>query len=247
MNGACVVPRRPTQYGVSSVSEQAQDAVEVIRSLKTRFINMEADFNHKRSASCFSQLEPTRKEGRRSAKAAGRKDTTRRGGTAENCEVQNTVSERMTDMHRKVRLGKVLGAFSCTKRGPSVALRSKPAIGGDVLQKSTKNIRLQPPACRFATIGTVLLNILKRPMLQQYPLSTATIEMVLYHSSTAFQKPLRYGYTIRIPTTSDHPVLYVLQKRNSPASYTSKQAAGRRHPVPGSSSIWEKSAGSAEQ
>lgn len=208
---------------------------------------MEADQNHKQSASCFSQLEPTRKERRRSVKPAGRKDTTRREGMAENLEVQNTVSERMTDMHRKVRLGKVLGAFSCTKRGPSVALRSKPAIDGNVTQKSTKNTRLQPPACRSATIGMVLLSILKRPTQQQHPLSTATMKMVYYHSSKAFQKPLRYGYTIRIPTTCDLPVLYVLQKRNSPASYASEQAAGRRHPVPGSSNIWEKSVGSTEQ
>lgn len=208
---------------------------------------MEADQNHTPSASCFSQLEPTRKEEKRSAKPAGKVDTNRRGGTAKNYEVQDTVSERMTDMHRKARLGKVLGAFSCTKRGPSAALRSKPARGGAVTQKSTKNTRLQPPACRFATIGMVLPNILKRPMQQPHPLSTATMWTVLYHSSTASQKPLRYGYTIRTPSTGGLPVLYVLQKRNSPASHISEQAAGRRHPVLGSSNIWEKSAFSIEQ
>lgn len=183
---------------------------------------MEADFNHKRSASCFPQLEPTQKERRGSVKSAGKEDTERRGGLAENCEVQQTVSERMIDMHREVHMGRALGAFSCAKRGPSVVLRSKPAIGGNVLQRSTKNNLLQPPAFRPATIGTVQLNIFKRPMLRQRPLSTATMQMVLYHSSKAFQKPLRYGYTIRTPTTCDLPVLYVLQKRNSPASNTQR-------------------------
>lgn len=164
---------------------------------------MEADQNHKPSTSCFSQLESTRKESRRSVKPAGKEDTTRREESAEICVVQTKVSERMIDMHRKVYMWKAFGELSVTIRGPSAVLRNKPARGGKVMQKSITNNRLLPPACRFlATTGMVLPIILKRPMPQPRPFSNRYDENGSFTTRQRhFQKLLRYWVCNSNPTT----------------------------------------------
>lgn len=160
---------------------------------------METDQNQNPSASCFPQLEPTRKEGRRSMKSAGRKDTTRREESAENCRVQFAVSERMRDMHRKVHMWKEVGELSSTKREPSVVLRSNSARDGKVTQQSLTKTR-QPHAYFrfFANIAPVQLNILK------IHATTSPLEHPRYDEhgilplvNTASQKTLRYRYTIQ--------------------------------------------------
>lgn len=69
---------------------------------------METDQNHKQSASCFSQLEPTRKEGERSVKTAGKKDTTGNEGAAVICEVRYVVLKSMFDMHQSDLIRRIL-------------------------------------------------------------------------------------------------------------------------------------------
>lgn len=198
---------------------------------------MEIDQYYKPSASCFSQLEPTRKEGRRRVKPAGNKDTTRRAETAGNCLEQKMVSERMIDMHRKVHMWKAFGELSSTKRRPSVALRSNLARGGKVMQKSIMNTRLQPPACRFSvTTGMVLPNILKRPMPQPRPFSNpATMKKLLYHSSTAFRNPSGTGSQSKSNLMCPSSTLCTIQEGPETLTHTSVYAAGYRYPVPGSS------------
>lgn len=152
--------------------------------LNTRFINMEADQNHKRSASCFPQLEPMQEEGRRNVKTAGKEDTTRKYGTAIYCEVLDVVSKSMIDMHRKIRICKALGEQPSAKRENSVVLRSNRASEGKVLQKSKTNNKLHLPV---KTV-TVPLKIPKRPMLQP-PSSSTHVSMwkVLTNPSTTFR------------------------------------------------------------
>lgn len=157
--------------------------LKFIGVLNTRFINMEADQNQKRSASCFPQLEPTREEGRRSVKTAGKEDTTGKDGTAVKREVLDVVSKSMIDMHRKVRICEASGEQPSTKRENSVVPRSNRASEGKVLQKSQKIKPHQP-----VQTGKVQLKILTRPM-PQPPSSSTNVSMwkVLTNPSTTFR------------------------------------------------------------
>lgn len=158
--------------------------LKFIGVLNTRFINMEADQNHKQSASCFSQLEPMGKERRRSVKTAVDEDTTGNDVTTTNCKVRYVVSKSMIDMHRKVRFCEASGEQLSTKRETSAALRSNRASEGKVLQKSMTKIKLHLPV---KTVS-VLLKILKRPMLQPPSSSThVSMRKVLTPASTTFR------------------------------------------------------------
>lgn len=145
---------------------------------------MEADQNHKRSASCFSQLEPMRKEGRRSGKIAVKEDTAGKDRTATNCEVRYVVSKSMIDMHRKVRICEASGEQPSTIRETSVVLRSNRESDGKVLQKSKTKIKHHQPV----HTGKVQLKILKRPM-HQPPSSSTHVSMwkVFTNPSTTFR------------------------------------------------------------
>lgn len=140
---------------------------------------MEADQNHKQSASCFSQLEPMGKEGRRSVKIVVKEDTARKDGAATNCEVRYVVSKSMIDMHRKVRICEASGEQPSTIRETSVVLRSNRESDGKVLQKSQKIKPHQP-----VQTGKVQLKILIRPM-PQPPSSSTRVRMWKVLTTTA--------------------------------------------------------------
>lgn len=210
---------------------------------------METDKNQNPSASCFPQLEPTRKEGRRSMKSAGREDTTRREESAENCRVQFAVSERMRDMHRKVHMWKEVGELSSTKREPSVVLRSNSARDGKVTQQSLTKTR-QPHAYFrfFANIAPVQLNILK------IHATTSPLEHPRYdeHGILPLVNSISENSQVQIynpkPTSCGLPVLHVLYKRNPHPQHTSAtKLQDTAILFPDHQNILEKTAGSTEQ